>query len=191
MPVNFDDEIAINKLVDAASSGDDEAMAHLISAIMPAAKAKASALNSDSLRISDEDLVQEGMFGFLEAVNRFDSSKGVPFKGYAAVCIENRIRSALRKYSNSGNAALSGAVSIDDREIENYGDDPVTITESDEAVSRINELTGTVLSDFERRVLNLKLSENSYSDIAGALGCSEKSVDNALTRIRKKLGNLI
>ena len=46
---------------------------------------------------------------------------------------------------------------------------------------------GLELSDMEYNVLELFLSGKGYSDIAKALGITEKSVDNALARIRKKI----
>ena len=69
----------INDLAVKAAAGDDRAMAELVAQIMPAASAKASYLNFGKSRISDDDLVQEGMLGFLESVKKFDASKGVSF----------------------------------------------------------------------------------------------------------------
>ena len=43
------------------------------------------------------------------------------------------------------------------------------------------------LSAMEYNVLELFLSGKGYSDIAKYLGITEKSVDNALARIRKKI----
>ncbi len=179
------DDMIINRLVADAAAGDDKAMAQLIAVIMPAAGAKASALNSGYSRISDEDLVQEGMIGFLEAVKKYDPAREVPFRAYASICIESRILSALRFNSNSGNAALSNAVSIDEK-VEITSDDPVAIAESGEEMARINQLAATLLSPLEQKVFALRLADRSYSDIASDLGCSEKTVDNAVQRIRKK-----
>ncbi len=174
-----------------AASGDDKAMAELINEIMPAAAAKASVLNSGSTRLADEDLVQEGMFGFLDSVKKFDISKGVPFKAFALACIENRIKSALRINSNSGNVALTGAVSFEDTEHPRSSDDPASISENLDEEAAIRRITGELLSGFEQEILDLRLCDMSYSEIARELGCSEKSVDNALQRIRKKLRNSI
>ncbi|MBQ6543388.1 MAG: sigma-70 family RNA polymerase sigma factor [Clostridia bacterium] len=174
-----------------AASGDDKAMAELINEIMPAAAAKASVLNSGSTRLADEDLVQEGMFGFLDSVKKFDISKGVPFKAFALACIENRIKSALRINSNSGNVALTGAVSFEDTENPRNSDDPASISENLDEEAAIRRITGELLSGFEQEILDLRLCDMSYSEIARELGCSEKSVDNALQRIRKKLRNSI
>lgn len=174
-----------------AASGDDKAMAELINEIMPSAAAKASVLNSGSTRLADEDLVQEGMFGFLDSVKKFDISKGVPFKAFALACIENRIKSALRINSNSGNVALTGAVSFEDTEHPHSSDDPASISENLDEEAAIRRITGELLSGFEQEILDLRLCDMSYSEIARELGCSEKSVDNALQRIRKKLRNSI
>ena len=180
----------INDLAIKAAAGDDRAMAELIAEIMPVASAKASYLNFGKSRISDDDLVQEGMLGFLESVKKFDASKGVSFKTFADTCIENRIRSALRSNFSNGNAALSGAVSFDDSPEVPGPDDPVRAAENSEQSERILKASEERLSEFEQAVLERRLQFDSYSRIASELGCSEKSVDNALQRIRKKLNDL-
>ena len=43
-----------------------------------------------------EDLIQEGMFGLIQAIREFDPSKAAAFHTYAEVCIRNRLYSALR-----------------------------------------------------------------------------------------------
>ena len=47
------------------------------------------------------------------------------------------------------------------------------------------------LSDFEQKVLNLKLTGLSYTDIAKILGRDEKSTDNALSRIKIKVRKIL
>lgn len=43
------------------------------------------------------------------------------------------------------------------------------------------------LSNMEKKVLQLYLEGNNYTSIARMLGKSDKSIDNALSRIRQKL----
>lgn len=179
---NFSDE----ELAVLAANGDDEAMAHLISAVTPIAKAKASGFAN--ARISNEDLVQEGMLGFLDAVKKFDRSKGVPFKAFAETCINNRIISAVRMNFNSKNAALSNAVSIEADSFEfATGSDPADIISDKFETEYLAELLSSGLSDFERQVIDLRLKNKSYSQIAKELCRSEKAVDNALQRIKSKM----
>ncbi len=176
-----DEEMAV-----LAAAGDDEAMAHLISAVTPIARAKASGFAK--ARISNEDLMQEGMLGFLDAVNKFDPSKGVPFKAFAETCINNRIVSAVRMNFNSKNAALSNAVSF---EAENSdivtGGDPADIISDKFETEYLSELLSSGLSDFEKKVIDLRLQNKSYAQIAQELCRSEKAIDNALQRIKSKM----
>ena len=176
----------IEILVKKAAEGDDKAMAVLIAEIMPAAAAKASRHNSGNTRLADEDLIQEGMLGFLDSVKKYDSSKGVPFKAFALTCIENRILSALRVNSNRSNAPLTGAVPFDGNEKAGTGSDPVIMAENGEEEDYIQKFSQSELSAFESDVLEFKLQDMGYAEIAAVLGCTEKAVDNALQRIRRK-----
>lgn len=170
-----------------AADGDDESMALLIAKITPIAKAKAG--RYDGPRLSADDLVQEGMLGFLDAVKSFRPEKGVPFKAYAETCINNRIISAVRASLNNKNAALTNAVSIDDEssDIFSRSSDPAVIFADKHGSELLKKIISDDLSDFERQVIELRLLDQSYAQIAASLGCSEKAVDNALQRIRKKI----
>lgn len=181
-----DEELAL-----LAADGDDESMALLIAKIMPVAKAKAS--KYDGPRLSADDLVQEGMLGFLDAVKSFRPEKGVPFKSYAETCINNRIISAVRASLNNKNAALTNAVSIDDESSDLFSgnSDPAVIVAEKHGSELLKEIISTDLSDFERQVIELRLLDKSYAQIAASLDCSEKAIDNALQRIRKKIRSKI
>ncbi|MBP3696774.1 MAG: sigma-70 family RNA polymerase sigma factor [Clostridia bacterium] len=185
--INLTDE----ELARLASNGDDAAMALLIAKIMPVAKAKAS--KHGGPRLSSEDLVQEGMLGFLDAVKSYRSEKGVPFKAYAETCINNRIVSAVRVNYNHKNAALTNAVSIEEEtdKLLSRNDDPAVIVSDKDGSEQLKRLLVDDLSDFERQVIELRLLDKSYAQIALSLECSEKAVDNALQRIRKKIRSQI
>ncbi len=177
-----DEELAI-----LAANGDDESMALLISKVTPIAKAKA--FNFKSARVPEDDLAQEGMLGFLEAVKSFDVSKGVPFKAYAEACISNRIVSAVRTSYNNKNSALSNALSFEDERVglNDSKSDPAVILSQKDETEYLTRLLESGLSDFEKQVINLHLKSKSYAQISAALGCSEKAVDNALQRVKKKM----
>lgn len=49
------------------------------------------------------------------------------------------------------------------------------------------QLIDKQLSSMERQVLKLYLEGGSYEEIAEEMGRSEKSVDNAIQRLKKKL----
>lgn len=187
MPEKSSKKPTIEDLAVKAANGDDASMAALISAVMPLARAKASEFGSP--RLSGEDLTQEGMLGFLDAVKSFRPEKGVPFKAYAEICINNRILSAVRANTNNKNAALSNAVSINDEgfDVQSSYSDPANIIADIYGTEALKSLIDSDLSDFEKKVIELRLLERSYAQIASELECSEKAVDNALQRIRKKI----
>lgn len=178
--------LTYEELAVLAAGGDDESMALLISAITPVATAKGYALAN--ARVAGDDLTQEGMLGFLEAVRSFNPEKG-SFKAYAETCINNRILSAVRASYNNKNAALSKALPLEDGENEISGDesDPAKVLSSKDGFEHITGLIKSSLSEFERQVIFLRFFGLSYSEISSQLECSEKAVDNALQRIRKKM----
>lgn len=187
MPLNSKKNLTEEELAVLAANGDDESMALLIAAVTPIAKAKASQYAGP--RISDEDLSQEGMLGFLDAVRTFRPEKGVPFKAYAVTCINNRIISAFRVHNNKNNIALSNAVSIEEGSYESAGvsSDPAAIVSGILDSEHIYSIIETELSDLEKQVIRMHMNGATYSAIAQAIGKSEKSVDNAIQRIRKKI----
>ena len=176
-------------LVKLALSGDDSAMAQLIAVAMPIAGAKAAAQQAKNNRLSAEDLVQEGMLGFLSALKTYSASKGTSFRTYAGACIGNRIISAVRLHNNTGNYSLTSAVSISDEPQTAAGEtDPQNIMIERERLEDFrNLIEGGLLSDFEKNVLECRLSGLSYGETAKKLGTTSKAVDNALARIRKKI----
>ncbi len=177
----------IDSLAVLAATGDKSAMTELVNIMTPLARSKARKLNSEATRLPNDDLVQEVLIGLLVSLKNFDISKGIPFKAYAMLCIENRMISALKRNSNSGNSALSSAVSLEDELTGLSGSDPEEKLLSDEGAEEIYSFIESVLSDFEQSVLQLRFRDMSYKQISVIKGCSEKAVDNAMCRIRKKI----
>ncbi len=182
------------ELVKLALSGDDSAMAQLVAVAMPIAGAKAAAQQAKNNRLSTEDLVQEGMLGFLSALKTYSASKGTSFRTYAGACIGNRIISAVRLHNNTGNYSLTSAVPItDETGVSAAEQDPQNIMIEREKLEDFYSLIGSgkLLSDFEKSVLRCRLAGLSYSETAQKLGTGTKAVDNALARIRKKIRNSV
>ncbi|MCR5149615.1 MAG: sigma-70 family RNA polymerase sigma factor [Clostridiales bacterium] len=173
-----------------AKSGDDVAMAALITAITPVAKVKADRFSDFSKRISGEDLFQEGMIGFIEAVRHFDPSRQTHFRSYLDICLENRMKKALMANSNSKNAVLTEAVSIEDGTVGLTGGS-VDVIADRENCAAIVQAVNSVFSKLEKDVFYLRIEGFSYSEIALKLSVSTKTVDNAVQRIRKKVRAVI
>ena len=137
-----------------------------------------------------DDLVQEGSLGLLDAISSFRPDKDVKFSTYAAVCIRNKMLKAVEKASSQKAGALSGSVSLDD--LPERADDltPENIFIGKESLSAVMDDVKKVLSPLERRILFSHLGGLDYGTIAHNLKISQKSVDNALQRVRRKLKSI-
>lgn len=137
-----------------------------------------------------DDLVQEGSLGLLDAISSFKPDKDVKFSTYAAVCIRNKMLKAVEKVRSRKAGALRGSVSLD--QLPERVDDltPENIFIGKESLDAVMDDVKKVLSPLERRILFSHLGGWDYQTIAQNLKISQKSVDNALQRVRRKLKSI-
>ena len=141
-----------------------------------------------------EDLIQEGMLGLLAAIRTYNPQTGVLFRTYAEVCIRRRLYSAIVTATRHKHSPLNQAISFESAQFDETqtGSDArdleeqiLTGEQTDEILCRYAHL----LSGFECEILTLFLEGLSYREMAERVRKSVKSVDNAVSRIRKKLAN--
>lgn len=141
-----------------------------------------------------EDLVQEGMIGLYKAIKNYSADKAATFSTFASLCIRRQIQSAVRNASAKKNKALSSAVPIMDEDSDDTGvyliadgESPDSILIHRQTSQAIFEELKKLLSPLEYDVLKYYLSGLSYQQIASKTKQTKKSIDNALSRIKKKL----
>lgn len=145
-----------------------------------------------------EDLVQEGMIGLFKAIRDYTPDRNTSFYTFAALCIKRQIYTAVTSSNRKKNAPLNNYISFYAEDEDGYSkiiDSLVAEDESDpersvilkERLGGLLERIDSDLSIFEKEVLKLYLDGHSYAEIAGSLSKPEKSIDNAIQRIRKKL----
>lgn len=175
------------ELVLLACKGDNNAMAKLITGIVPLVKARAAAFADKNLEA--EDLTQEGMLGFLSAVYSYKPGGEAAFRTYAATCINNRIISAVRSQLSKKNMPLNFSLpfSEDGSDLHDPQSDPQDILSAQEETKRLLRILNENLSTFERAVFQQRLAGKSYEQTAESLHTTVKAVDNALQRAKKKL----
>lgn len=144
-----------------------------------------------------EDLLQEGMIAVINAINSYNGEAS--FKSYATTCVRNRIFSLIKSFNNLKNKPLNNYVSLS-----GYSDGDADKTEmiitkafgpeetyiNREAIEEHKKSIVKTLSKYEYKILQLFLQGHSYEKIAKTINKNEKSIDNALQRIRKKLSYL-
>lgn len=133
--------------------------------------------------LDSDDFVQEGMLGFLKAVDSYDFSRGVPFEAYAFKCMQNSINTA----AGVSRVEIPIGMSSEIPETTDADEDPLKRILDGEHFNEVLSACETILSDVEKTVVFFRAGGMAYEEIAKRLGMSEKSVDNALQRARKKL----
>ena len=132
-----------------------------------------------------DDLVQEGLICLYECCRAFDAQRGIPFDAYALTFVQRRMISALRKNSVVHSVAIDEVQSLPD--LVSTAPTPEDYALGKDSVERLRLLLHAHLSPFERQVLILHLEGLRHREIAQRLGKGEKSIENALSRIRIKI----
>lgn len=191
-----DDEMAL-----MAQAGDGEALAFLLDKYKNFVRAKARSYFL--IGADHEDIVQEGMIGLYKAIRDFKPDKLSSFRAFAELCIKRQIITAIKSATRQKHVPLNSYVSLNkplyDEEsdrtlldvIEGRVTNPEDLFISQEGMDHIQQQIDTLLSDFEKQVLEAFLDGKSYQEIADMLGRHVKSIDNALQRVKRKLTHFL
>lgn len=136
----------------------------------------------DDLR---EDAIQEGNLALFSAVKNYNLKKA-SFSTFASLCVKRAVIAVLRGKNRKKDIPDELMSSIEELELID-ANTPEKILIDRENLRTLTDNIKVELSSLEYRILQLHLSGNNYSQIALKLEISEKSVDNALSRVRKKL----
>lgn len=184
----LDDEMLVS-----LSKTDKNAVSELVLRYIFIIEYKAKAYGNTPDEVAD--LSQEGLIAFIKAVQTFDDSKGIKLSTYANTCITNRMLSSISKMNKiSFNEALSDdveALSESGSSQTDFEQSPESIILEQEKYKEIISRISCSLTDLEWTVFNLYLEERTYSQIADELSLSQKAVNNAMQRVRKKLKSVI
>lgn len=139
-----------------------------------------------------EDFRQELTVAFYNSILSYDLSQSdVSFGLYAKICMNNFFITQLRllkKRKNAETISLEGETWIFD-EVKS-GEDLSGEVIRREELRELNRKIEATLSTFENKVWKYYVSGCSSREIAETLGRTEKSIDNAIFRIRQKLKGL-
>ncbi|MBX5441214.1 MAG: RNA polymerase sporulation sigma factor SigH [Solirubrobacteraceae bacterium] len=149
-----------------------------------------------------DDLIQEGLVGLYKAIRDYRSDRESSFRNFAELCITRQIITAVKTATRNKHTPLNGYVSfsappasaadgeptLDEVIPGSPVHDPVNQVISSEELRSLVDCMTTALSELESRVLALYLDGHSYEAIAERIGCDTKTVDNALQRVKRKVG---
>ncbi|CDB89330.1 rNA polymerase sigma 30 subunit SigH [Clostridium sp. CAG:253] len=191
-----------NDIINLAQNKEDSAMEYLLEKYKPLVRQKTRKLfliDGDK-----DDLIQEGMIGLFKAVRDYQAGKDAAFRTFADLCISRQLYSAIKKSNRLKNQPLNSYISIysdefndadelaGDRTVISSGSDNIAnpeaiVIDRESAVDMQNQMFDK-LSKMEREVLKRYLDGMTYQEIAADMEKSPKSIDNALQRIKGKIG---
>lgn len=151
-----------------------------------------------------EDIIQEGMIGLYKAIRDFKPEKQANFYSFAELCIVRQVITAIKSANRQKHIPLNSYLSLnktvyDENDectylemlTDNVNSNPETLFIGNENKQDIEKKMSAVLSKLEQEVLNLYLNGKSYHEIAKIIERDEKSIDNALQRVKKKVEKIL
>lgn len=179
-------------LIAAAQKGDQSAFVALAELYDPLIRATVAKFRIAEMTEADmEDLRQEALLAFYSALVSYDAGiSEVAFGLYAKICLCNRLSSEMRGIRRR---LRYGYLPLNQEEVLTRvsDEDPVAAIMARENERSLKMRIAAALSPYENRVFSMYVSGIRQSDMAKQLGMSEKSVANAVYRIRKKLKVLL
>lgn len=151
-----------------------------------------------------DDVVQEGLIGLYKAICDYDENKRSSFRSFAELCITRQIITSIKSATRLKHTPLNSYVSfykpVHDESSERIlldtiycseSEDPSNLIVNREKYQYIQTQLMKALTRLEWDVLCFYLQGCSYEEIAVKLNRQEKSIDNALQRVKRKVEQLI
>lgn len=149
-----------------------------------------------------DDLIQEGLIGLYKAVRDYRTDRESSFRNFAELCITRQIITAVKtatrnkhtplnqyvSFSATPASAMDGEPTLEEIIPGPLVHNPVNQVISTEELQSLVACLSSALSELESRVLALYLDGYSYEQIGERLDCDAKTVDNALQRVKRKVG---
>ncbi len=182
---------AKSELIARVKSGDGEAFECLLSMYTPLIESSVSKFLVDELySLYADDFRQEATIVFYNSILAYDMEQyNVEFGLYAKICINNALISQFRQLCKRIPERLS-LTRCDELFAGDLEDPSAKIVELED-LKKLYSVIRKNLSEFEYEVWCLYVVEKSSSNIGKRLGKDERSVSNAIYRIRKKLSALL
>ena len=179
----------VGTMICKVRGGDQKAFSELLQLYEPLFTSLLSKCGQEYANEQDlEDIKQELTVVFYNAILSFDlEQKDVNFGLYAKICLQNALITQMRNLRKRTNL-IAGDEELLDTAV---GDDDffASFAKKEELLELTNRIERE-LSPLENRVWRLYVTGMSGKDIAETVGKSEKSVENAIFRIRQKLKQL-
>lgn len=176
-------------LLSSLRGGHSDAFSELDAMFEPLQKACVQKIAGSVKDASKEEMMQEARYALYRAALSFSGEQSeVTFGLYAKICIHRALISRFLRKKSLPTCSLEQLSQETDFEVKEglFESDALSaLIEEESAVALLSRMQ-EVLSPFEMQVCSMKAEEISAKEIAAALGCTKKSVENALARASLK-----
>ena len=189
---NYPSDEELCKLAAAGDCAAEEALVLRYSRLVRVCASPLFLAGGDS-----EDLIQEGMMGLLLAIREYRPDRNARFRTFAELCVRRRLITAVRQAAGGKHSPLNSGIPLEPSlflgEDVSFGaafcrqENPEDVVIHQEDLRKLEAVIRSQLTKLESQVLALYLEGLSYTEIAGEVHRSTKSVDNAVQRIRRKV----
>lgn len=192
-------EMSDEELIRCLRSGKPELMDYIMDKYKYLVRKRANAMFL--IGGENEDLIQEGMIGLFKAIRDFREEKESSFYHFADLCISRQIFNAVEASRRKKHQPLNTYVPLNAGDQESGGffldmlmsldaGNPEQMLIDRENAAAMEKKIADVLSKMEREVMRYYLMGMNYQQIAEVMEKKPKAVDNALQRIKGKLGSM-
>lgn len=148
------------------------------------------------------DLYQDALVGFSEALNDYREDKAAALSSFITLCVDRKLQVSIIKAGRLKNKLINDSLSLDykyeqfacplrDIISDNSLNDPLENIIKDEKLADLNKLIENNLSESEYEVYVLMISGLKYGEIALLLNKNPKQIDNSIQRVKNKIKKIL
>ncbi len=142
-----------------------------------------------------DELYRNALDALYNSIKTFNSARSCSFAWYSNICVSNAMKSFVTNLSNKKNMLNCNTYSLSDvddcflynNSLFSNSSNPLSKMIDDENKKELYDNMVKNLSDFEKKVFDLRLDGYKNVEIMKILNIELKSVNNAFCRIRKKI----
>ena len=181
----------VTDLIKRIRKGDQNAFKALVEKYEPLIESLVFKFYDKELKgLTSDDLRQEAVLRFYNSILTYDLEQcEVEFGLYAKICISNALISQIRLQKKRTAEQLTEFQNV--LFFEHDSEEPSDRILEEERVKTLYSLISKNLSRYEYRIWQLYVSGRTAKDICAIVDSDERSVSNAIYRIRKKLRALL
>ncbi len=149
-----------------------------------------------------QDLYQEALVGFSDALCRYQEEKNTSLATFITLCVDRHLQNVLRKASRIKNRVVLESLSLDhvyeeydvplkDFISDNSKHDPLNTISKEEEFDKLLADIQDSLAPNEKEVYDLLILGKSYQEIAKSLNKTPKQIDNTIQRLKTKIKDIL